>query len=158
MKVFVNILSVFLMSIFLYACDGNKVYEEYVEVVNADWKKENIANFSFNITDTVSPHNLYLNIRNTSDYPYSNMYLFVKIKGPDGNFNVDTVNCQLADKRGKWLGKGIGDLWDLKIPYIGGFKFVQSGEYNVSFEQAMRVDNGLKGISDVGLRVEKTED
>lgn len=145
------------ISTVLLSCDGNKVFEEYIEVDGANWKKENIANFSFNITDTVNPHNLYLNIRNTGDYPKSNLYIFVKIKGPDGNFNVDTVNCQLADKRGKWLGKGVGDLWDLKIPYIGGFKFTQSGEYNVSFEQAMRVEDGLKGITDVGLRVEKTE-
>ena len=151
-KILIVVLSAMLLS-----CDGNKVFEEYIEVDDANWKKENIANFSFNITDTVNPHNLYLNIRNTGDYPKSNLYIFVKIKGPDGNFNIDTVNCQLADKRGKWLGKGIGDLWDLKIPYIGGFKFAQSGEYNVSFEQAMRVEDGLKGITDVGLRVEKTE-
>jgi len=86
---------------------------------------------------------------------YSNLYLFVTIKGPDGNKQRDTVNCMLADKRGQWLGKGIGDLWDLKIPYIGDFKFAQEGKYTVSFEQAMRVKNGLKGITDVGLRVEK---
>ena len=145
------------MSIFLYACDGNKVYEEYIEVDNANWKKENIANFSFTIEDTLTPHNLYLNIRNTGDYPKSNLYIFVKIQGPDGNFNIDTVNCVLADNRGKWKGTGVGDLWDLRIPYIGGFKFAQKGEYNVSFEQAMRVKDGLKGITDVGLRIEKSE-
>ena len=157
MKLFVNILLVAVMSIFLYACDGNKVYEEYIEVDSANWKKENIANFSFNIKDTVTAHNLYLNVRNTGDYPFSNLYMFVRIKGPDGNFNIDTVNCVLADSRGKWLGNGIGDLWDLRIPYIGGFKFTQKGEYNVSFEQAMRVEHGLKGVTDVGLRVEKSE-
>jgi gliding motility-associated lipoprotein GldH len=68
---------------------------------------------------------------------------------------IDTVNCKLADNSGKWLGKGIGDLWDLQIPYIGGFKFAQKGKYTVSLEQAMRVENGLEGITDVGLRVEK---
>lgn len=157
MSVFSKITVAFLLSLILFSCDGNKVFEEYIEVENADWKKENIANFSFVIEDTISAHNLYLNVRNTGDYPYSNLYMFVKIKGPDGNFNVDTVNCKLADNRGEWLGKGVGDLWDLKIPYIGAFKFAQPGEYNVSFEQAMRVEDGLKGITDVGLRVEKSK-
>jgi len=78
------------------------------------------------------------------------------MKGPDGGLLKDTVNCILADNRGKWKGTGVGDLWDLKIPYIGGFKFAQTGSYTVSFEQAMRVENGLNGITDVGLRVEKT--
>jgi gliding motility-associated lipoprotein GldH len=146
-----------LLSLLLFSCDSNIVFEKYIEVENAIWIKENVADFGFDIQDTVNAHNIYINIRNTGDYPYSNLYLFVTIKGPDGSFSVDTVNCILADNRGKWKGKGVGDLWDLKIPYIGQFKFAQQGKYTVSYEQAMRVENGLKGITDVGLRVEKSE-
>ncbi len=141
----------------LYSCDSNKVYEEYIEVEGALWKKENIANFKFLAEDTIAPHNLYINVRNTGDYAYSNLYLFVTLQGPDGNLLKDTVNCKLADKSGKWYGKGIGDLWDLQMPYIGGFKFAQKGEYTFSLEQAMRVENGLDGITDVGLRVETVD-
>lgn len=139
------------------SCDSNKVFEEYIEVENANWQKENIANFEFEAMDTVTAHNLYINIRNTGDYAFSNIYLFVTMQGPDGGLLKDTVNCILANNRGKWLGKGVGDLWDLKMPYVGGFKFAKKGKYIVSFEQAMRVENGLKGITDVGLRVEKTK-
>lgn len=147
----------FLTLITLFSCDNNKVYEEYIEVENAVWLKENIASFSFEATDTNRPHNLYVNVRNTGNYPYSNLYLFVTMQGPNGNLLRDTVNCILADNSGKWLGKGIGDLWDLQVPYIGGFKFAQKGEYTLSLEQAMRVENGLKGITDIGLRIEKAE-
>lgn len=144
-----------LLILVLFSCDSNKVYEEYIEVENAIWQKENVATFNFEAKDTSLAHNLYVNIRNTGDYPYSNLYLFVTMQGPNGNLLKDTVNCTLADNSGKWLGKGIGDLWDLQIPYIKGFKFAQKGEYYMSFEQAMRVENGLKGITDIGLRVEK---
>lgn len=138
-----------------FSCDNSKVYEEYIEVENSVWLKENTATFNFTATDTILRHNLYINVRNTGDYPYSNLYLFLSMKGPNGNVLRDTVNCILADNRGKWLGKGIGDLWDLQIPYIKDFKFAQKGEYSMSFEQAMRVEKGLKGITDIGLRVEK---
>lgn len=141
----------------LLSCDSNKVYEEYIEVEKAVWKKENVATFEFEALDTITAHNLYVNIRNTGDYPYSNLYLFVAMQGPNGNVLRDTVNCILADNSGKWLGSGIGDLWDLQVPYIGGFKFAQKGKYMVSLEQAMRVENGLEGITDVGLRVETAE-
>lgn len=150
--------SVFGLFLFLISCDSNKVFDQYMEVENATWKRENIAKFSVDIKDTTTTHNLYINLRNKGNYPYSNLYLFVKIEGPDGNFSIDTVNCILADKSGKWLGKGIGDLWDLQVPYIGGFKFAKSGEYQFSFEQAMRVENGLEGITDIGLRIERKED
>ena len=156
MRSVAKIIFVVVASLFLLACDGNKVFEAYIEVEDANWKKENIANFAFEVEDTLSAHNIYLNIRNTGDYPYSNLYLFVKTTGPDGKFNIDTVNCILANNRGQWKGKGIGDLWDLQVPYIGSFKFAHKGEYNISLEQAMRVESDLKGITDVGIRVEKS--
>lgn len=144
-------------AMFLVGCDSAKVYEEYIEVENNNWLKENVASFEFDVTDTVSKHNLYLNVRNTGDYAFNNLYLFISLQGPNGNMLKDTVNCELADKSGKWLGKGIGDLWDIQIPYVGGFKFAQSGKYTVSMEQGMRVNKGLEGITDVGLRVEKAK-
>jgi len=152
-----KILGISLFLLGLTSCDANKVFEEYIEVENANWQKENIASFEFTAKDTVTPHNLYINVRNTGTYAYSNIYLFVTMQGPDGGILKDTVNCILADNRGKWLGNGVGDLWDLRIPYVGGFKFAQSGLYTVTLEQAMRVDNGLEGITDIGLRVEKVK-
>jgi len=139
----------------LVACDGNKVFEQYIEVENAVWEQNNVASFEFDIQDTTTAHNLYINVRNAGDYQYSNLYLFVSIKGPEGQTQKDTVNVQLADKRGKWMGKGVGDLWDLQMPYVGGFKFAKKGKYIVSYEQAMRDEGGIEGITDIGLRVEK---
>jgi gliding motility-associated lipoprotein GldH len=149
-----KILGIFFIALGLVSCDTNKVFEEYIEVENANWQKENVASFKFTTKDTVKAHNLYINVRNTGEYAFSNVYLFVTMQGPNGGLLKDTVNCVLADNRGKWLGKGVGDLWDLRIPYVGGFKFAQSGDYTVTLEQAMRVENGLNGITDVGLRVE----
>ena len=148
---------VFILLLGLFSCDTNKVFEEYIEVEGANWQKENVASFEFIAEDTVTAHNIYINVRNTGGYLYSNLYLFVTMKGPNGGELRDTVNCILADNRGKWLGNGIGDLWDLQIPYVGGFKFAQTGRYTISYEQAMRVENGLKGITDIGLRVETAE-
>ena len=151
----VKIVLAFVWTLLLFSCDSNKVFEKYVEVENATWEKGEILRFEFEALDTTLAHNLYVNITNTGNYPYSNLYLFLEMHGPDGGVLRDTVNCILANKRGKWLGKGIGDLWDLKIPYVGGFKFAQIGTFSVSLEQAMREDVGLKGVTDVGLRVEK---
>jgi gliding motility-associated lipoprotein GldH len=141
----------------IVSCDSNKVFEAYIEVENANWQNENVASFEFNALDTSVAHHLYINVRNTGVYPYSNLYLFVTMQGPNGGVLKDTVNCILADSRGKWLGKGVGDLWDLKIPYVGGFKFAQAGSYIVSLQQGMRTENGLEGITDIGLRVEKAK-
>jgi gliding motility-associated lipoprotein GldH len=154
-----NLYKVAILSLLLglFSCDSNKVFEEYIEVEKGNWQKEDIASFEFIAKDTITAHNIYINIRNTGDYAYNNLYLFITMKGPNGGLLKDTVNCILADNRGNWLGSGVGDLWDLQIPYVGGFKFAQTGSYIISYEQAMRVDSGLKGITDIGLRVETAE-
>ena len=153
----IKIFGAFVLLSAIVSCDSNKVFEEYIEVENANWLKENVASFEFTAKDTNTAHNLYINIRNTGSYGYSNLYLFVTMQGPNGGLLKDTVNCVLANNRGRWLGSGVGDLWDLRIPYVGGFKFAQSGNYIVSLEQAMRVEGGLEGITDVGLRVERVQ-
>ncbi|MCC7331579.1 MAG: gliding motility lipoprotein GldH [Flavobacteriales bacterium] len=154
---YIKYLCVFAMVLTVISCDNNKVFDQYIQVENANWKIENIAVFSVEISDTSSLHNMYINIRNKGNYAYSNLYLFVKIESPDGNFSTDTVNCTLADKSGKWVGNGIGDLFDSQTPFYGNFKFAQQGKYSFSFEQAMRVENGLDGISDIGLMIEKLD-
>lgn len=146
-----------LVVMFALSCTNNTVYEKYMEVEGAVWPQDLIATFEVDIEDTVSAHNMYINIRNTGDYKYSNLYLFVSIKGPNGEATTDTVNCKLADKSGKWKGKGIGDLWDAQIPYIGGVKFAQKGKHIITYQQAMRDENGLTGITDVGLSIKKAE-
>ncbi len=157
MRNFAPILFLNVIVIFLFSCSDNTVYHEYIAIENSQWHKDNVATFEFEATDTLTPHNFYISIRNKGDYPYSNLYLFVTINGPSGDFARDTVNCIIADNRGKWKGNGIGDLWDYQQPYLGSVKFAQSGTYTVYMEQAMRVENSLYGIADIGLKVEKVE-
>lgn len=64
---------IFLLALFLFSCDNNKVFDQYIEVENGDWKRENVAKFTVNISDTTSAHNLYINVRNKGNYPFSNL-------------------------------------------------------------------------------------
>jgi len=66
----------------------------------------------------------------------------------------DTMECILADPNGKWLGEGLGDIWDNKILFKQNVKFRKSGLYEFSLTQAMRVDS-LPMIMDAGISIEK---
>ena len=95
-------------------------------------------------------------MRNTTDYPYSNLYVFLKTFYPKGQISVDTLECFLAEADGKWLGKRRGSMVDHRILLQRTFRFVQSGTYSFEFEQAMRV-NPLPGIRNFGIRIEKVK-
>lgn len=66
----------------------------------------------------------------------------------------DTVELTLADPSGKWLGSGMGDIWDNRVLFKQQFRFPEKGTYIFTLEQAMRIDP-LPQIMDVGIRIEK---
>ena len=145
-----------------FSCDSNAVYDEYKSVPN-QWNKDTIANFYFEAPDTTNSYNLYVNVRNTNDYKFNNLFLIVELNYPNGKVLRDTLEYRMAKPNGELLGSGFSDIKENKLWYKGfdkPYKFIEEGEYQVNIQHAMR-DNGsvegvnnLEGITDIGFRVE----
>lgn len=136
-----------------YECSDNYVYNGYVNLPHEQWHADSLACFRIPVTDTLTFYNLYVNIRNTTDYPFQNLYLFIDITAPNGASVRDTFECYLANDHGKWLGSGRGKFRDNRFLYRKNVRFGAEGDYTVTLQQAMRVEQ-LKGVSEVGFRVE----
>lgn len=149
--------AVFLLTALLVtSCDGNRIYEENKTIPETGWTAENNLKFDVEIKDPSTPANFYINVRHADGYPYGNLFLFITTKLPDGKSAIDTLECILADEKGKWIGKGLGDIYDNQIPFKKNMRFPQAGTYHFEIGQGMRVDN-IPLIMDVGLRIEKVE-
>jgi gliding motility-associated lipoprotein GldH len=135
-------------------CDRQKVYEQFNEIKDLEWRTDDIQHFNAGITDTSEIYNVLISYRNTARYEYSNLYLFVTVHSPDGNMVRDTVEVMLADESGKWLGKGAASVFTGYYVYRQNIKFPVPGIYTFDIEQAMWKVN-LKNISDIGIRIEK---
>ncbi|MBU0489886.1 MAG: gliding motility lipoprotein GldH [Bacteroidetes bacterium] len=145
-----------LLSLAIVSCDPSKVFEQNIRIPESGWNKDSLIQIEALISDTVSPHNVYINVRNTGEYGYQFLYLFLTTVMPEGKFSVDTLACRLANEDGKWLGSGIGDIYDNQILLMKNVRFNSSGKYIFEFQQGMRHDV-LKDIIDVGIRIEKSE-
>ena len=80
-----------ILSVFLCSCDTKKVFEENIKIEKGIWDNQKKATFEVLISDTLAVHNVFVNIRNTDLYQYSNIYLFIKTSSPDGYFLRDTL-------------------------------------------------------------------
>ena len=120
------------------------------------WSKDSIYTFDIPITETNRRYNVYVNIRNRGEYPYQNLWLYLSRTSPDKQVVSDTIECYLADKRGKWLGSGVGSVFDMPVLYEQNIQFKTSGVYHYKIVHGMR-DNVLLGINDIGMRVEKAD-
>ena len=153
-----NSLLTLLFVLFLSSCSDAIVHSETRPVPGSVWDRSWKPEYSFEITDTISQYDTYLDVRHTGSYAYSELYLFVTLKRPDGHVYIDTVQCPLSDANGKWYGKGLGfirsERFDAHILYKYGNRFPQRGRYSVTLEQAMREEK-LENVIDVGVSVEK---
>ena len=151
-----------LLVIACYSCDSNRVFDEYKSVPDY-WNKDNATSFKLTAPDTINKYNLFVNLRNTDAYKYSNLFLIVELNYPNGKIVKDTIEYKMAAADGKLLGTGFTDVKENKLWYKGyetPFVFDESGDYTINIQHAMR-ENGkvegvtnLEGITDIGFRVE----
>lgn len=137
----------------LLGCDNDIVYQETLKISDSKWDRNEVAEFKFQIEDSLSNHSLYLMIRHAGNYPYQNFYLFARTKGPRNLVARDTAQMIFANDQGKWLGKGIGDIYDYEFKFKE-IQFPYTGEYSILLEQAMR-DIQIDGITDIGIKLKK---
>jgi len=137
----------------IISCSHKETFLKFHSFANAKWNRDNPAVFNVKIEDNSQRYDVSIELRNNDDYPFSNIWLFVDYKMPDGNSRVDTIGADLADIYGKWQGKGLS-LYNLSIPYESTILFPDTGIYIFSIRQGMRIDP-LTGISDIGLKVSK---
>ncbi len=142
--------------LFFSSCDNKRIFEKNQEIPESGWSSNHPVRFDVDIKDPSMPTNFYINVRNAEGYPYGNLFLFIHTKFPNGKVSNDTLECILADEKGKWIGSGIGDIYDNQIPFKKNVQFPLAGVYSFEIEQGMRVET-IPLIMDVGLRIEKAE-
>lgn len=157
------LLILIVVSALFVSCDSNGVFDKYKYMDNSTWYLDEPVEFEFEIQDTLSKNNLYINIRNNEDYSFSNLFLITHLDFPNGKKIVDTLEYEMADTKGRFLGSGISEVKESKLWYKEAKVFELSGVHKISIQQAMRRNGSvegikeLKGITDVGFRIEKIE-
>jgi gliding motility-associated lipoprotein GldH len=143
-----------------FACGKGVVFQADAPIPDERWVNTYKPEFTFDVTDTVTEHDVYIDIRHTGDYDFSDLWLFSTINGPGLKPVRDTAMCVLARPTGEWLGKGLGfifsDRFEAHVLWKVGNRFPRTGRYTIQLEQAMRVDT-LAGIIDVGVSVERSK-
>ena len=136
------------------SCDENRIFEAYKTIPDAKWNKDSLLVFNVPVTDTIQSQNLLINVRNTTSYGYSNLWLFIEIVQPGGRAVKDTFEITLAKPSGKWLGEGFGGIKTRQVMYRRNINLPESGDYKVIIQHGMR-EKVLEGIHDIGIRIEK---
>lgn len=156
-----HIVAMLVCVISMQSCTNNIVASDMQEMPEV-WELGYPVEFKVPAIQSNVPYNVYLEIRNTNQYPFSNIFLLTTLKYPNGKTAVDTLEYRMAAPDGQWLGQGLGSVKQNKLVYKEDFQFIEDGNYTLSITHAVR-NNGdvqgvknLKGITDVGYSIEKS--
>ncbi|HEY0899717.1 MAG TPA: gliding motility lipoprotein GldH [Sphingobacteriaceae bacterium] len=156
MKVFKLTLFAGLFFVLTSCGNSNAIVDTNQEIKGRNWSYISRVKVPVQIENTGVDYSIWINLRHTSEYKYSNIFLLVHQTGPDGKRKTERKEFKLAKPDGEWLGSGSGNLYSYQLLYKENYRFPAKGKYVFELEQNMR-DNPLKNISDVGLRVEKEQ-
>lgn len=155
-----NLFVAVVMGVICSACDSNTVWSD-TQSIAGTWDKQEAVIFTVPSLDSLKNYNVFINLRNTNDYPFNNLFLIAAIEFPHGKTITDTLEYKMAYPNGEWMGEGIGSVKENKLLLRENIQFSEFGNYNIILTQAVR-NNGetegvsqLPGITDVGISIEK---
>ncbi len=150
-----KVLMLLLGLLLVTACTPNTVFESADSMQAAGWDFEQQPITSVDIQDTTAAYDLYLVIRHTTNYPFSNLWITLHTTYPGGQTGSLRKQLLIGDNEAQqWRTDCLRNVCTGLLPILEGHRFTESGTYQFRLEHIMRT-NPLPGIMDVGLRIEK---
>lgn len=137
------------------SCQTIDIYEKTTAFPTHSWKSLEKPSFTFEIMDTTSLYNIFFVLRHEDAYDYNNIWVNLTVKSP-----VDVVTIRrefiLGNNRQGWLGSGMDDIFEHRIPFNNKPAPLHKGLYTFTLQQDMREDP-LEHVMNAGIRVEKVK-
>ncbi len=139
----------------LASCGTDAHYDNMESVGDDGWQQSEVISMDVSIEDASVPYDIYLNVRNTKDYEYMNMFIFLDVTNPSGETFRDTVALSIADENGKWDSEDVSETYVMNsfLTYEN-HQFEEEGDYTFELAHGM-YDASLLGVSDVGIKLVK---
>ena len=146
----------FILPLFIFSCQNQTkiLFDKSKPIQDNAWLIKDKKEYWLEVNPEKTLVKLDLNLRITNEYKYSNLFILFRIYGPHKEMETKRLEFKLADTHGDWLGSGSGGIYTFRIPLTDSYTFSQKGVYKFEIEQDMR-DNPLRGVVDIGLRIEK---
>ncbi|MCD7924346.1 MAG: gliding motility lipoprotein GldH [Bacteroides sp.] len=142
----------------LAACQSNTAYHSYQSIPLTGWAKSDTIVYVLPASIPAGEYEVEIGIRYQECYPYRDIWLGISQNMQDTLvYTTDTLQLFLADEEGNKIGNGPGGLYQCSLPYRAAFKIKQEGNARSFRIVQIMKDDALKGISDIGIQIQKPE-
>jgi gliding motility-associated lipoprotein GldH len=133
------------------SCSETAIFDQVKSFDNKTWSQGEQLVFEVDVDDTIRPYDFEITLRTTTDYSYSNLWIYISSQAPDDVTSKVAQRINIARPDGSWIGKASGTIVESKLIYrTQSFPF--KGKYIFTIEQATQEDE-IKNVLDLGLRI-----
>ena len=154
MNKFIQFVYAFCLSMVMLSCQTMPLSEQNTIHPDHQWSSAKPEKYLFNVTDTNSLYKIIFVIRHHNAYHYKNIWVELGHHGVGEKVKTETFNLNLADDQKGWIGTGMDDIYDQRIPLSSKPIKLKYGINAFSIKHTMREDP-LQNILSTGIRIEK---
>mgnify|MGYP002365942457 CR=1 FL=1 len=155
-KSIIYLLMLLFSALLFQSCHSGQLYKRYIAIPDGVWNRGDRIRFVADIEGKMPAEvNVTLLVRYTDIYEYNNLQITMHLSSPE-KVLLEEKNYDLPMKlpEGGNAGKGLGDIWDIKLPLLQQYQLPVSGNYTVEIEHTMPVEE-LPFITELGLLIEQ---
>lgn len=142
-----------MFALLLVSCGEKPFYTKSLSFKDQSWKVDQKAKFAVEIDDTSKNYGFRLVLRTTTDYPFSNLWIFMKTIAPDGSVAREPYQFRITDEGGYWLGERSGSTVETELSFANR-KLPAKGKYTFVIEQAI-TEKEVEEVLDLVFEVTK---
>lgn len=150
-----NSILIILLSVLLFSCGEQPFYEKVVAFDNREWKLDVKPTFEFDVKDISKSYDFTLALRTSTDYQYSNVWIFMKTITPDGTIAREPFEILITNDDGSWVGEKSGSVVTTPL-YFRSRKLPKKGKYTFIIEQGI-TESKVDQVLDLTFTVEESK-
>jgi len=136
---------------FLISCESAPTFEKSYIFENKEWKQDVKPSFTVDIKDASKDYDFVLTLRTTTEYKYSNLWVYMNTKTPNGEKAREPFELKITNPDGSWIGKKTGTIVENSLNFKRR-KLPLKGKYTFILEQGI-TDSKINQVLDIGLVV-----
>ena len=147
---------ILLVSLVFSACEKPPTFEKSYAFSKKQWNQQVKPRFTVAIKDTIKEYDFVLTIRTTTDYKYSDLWIYINTISPDGKKAREPFKICITNPDGTWIGVKTGTIVENQFKF-GKSKLPLKGKYTFILEQGI-TESKIDQVLDIGLNVQEVYD
>lgn len=155
MKQMRNIFALLILAGCFFSCTEQPYFEKVYSFKNNEWDQRVKPSFTVDIKDINKEYNFIITLRTTTDYKYSNLWVYMSTITPDGKKAREPFQVYITNPDGTWLGAKTGTVVENYLQFKKR-KLPMKGKYTFTLEQGI-TDQKIDEVLDIGFNVEEVK-